>query len=362
MPLSRVTRYLVREIVLAWFAVTLVLVVVLLTNRLVQFLSDAVSGDVPPGIVFNLLGLKALSNLSTVLSASFFLAIMLALGRLYRDSEMAAMTACGIGPGRVYRALFAIGVPLALVVALCATLLAPWAEDTADRTLAEAQQKAQFQGLQPGRFMSFAGGRVEMYVGDIAADGTMRDVFAHVRDEDGDHLVISDRGRRQRRAEDGADFLVLQNGERYDYGKPGTGWRIMDFAEHGVRLRHSGTVTYNSGVQGTPTRKLLESPTPERSAELQWRLATAIATLVLTFISLPLARSAPRDGRYARLVAAVLIFLVYFNLIKATQDWIGKGEIPAWIGMWWVHGLFALGGLVLLAVRFQVFARLPEAR
>ena len=86
MVVRRLTRYVGREVLLAWLGVTVVLVVVLLTNRLIQFMADAASGDIPPEVIFTLLGLKAVANLGVVLPGSFFLGCVMALGRLYRDS------------------------------------------------------------------------------------------------------------------------------------------------------------------------------------------------------------------------------------------------------------------------------------
>ncbi len=48
--------------------------------------------------IFQLLMLKLIGKLSMLLPASLYVAILLALGRLYSDSEIVAMWAGGIGP------------------------------------------------------------------------------------------------------------------------------------------------------------------------------------------------------------------------------------------------------------------------
>lgn len=356
--LGRIGRYLVREVALAWLAVTLVLLVVLLTNRLVRFLSDAVSGDVPPEAVFTLLGLKALSNLGTVLPASFFLAVMLALGRLYRDSEMTAMTACGVGPGAIYRALYAVALPLALIVSALALHVMPWAESVAEQTLQTARQAAQFRGVTPGRFVPFGDGRAVVYVGEVADDGTMRDVFVRLDRPGGRRIVTAESARRLYLPETGDEYLVLESGERYDLpAGPEAGWRITAFAEHGVRLDDPGPVSRRPQRDERSSPSLWAAGGRADLAELHWRVAMPLATVVLTFIALPLARTGPREGRYAKLVGSVLIYVVYFNLLKVGQDWLEDGVVPVAVGLWWVHGLFAAAGGALLVNRYRLLAR-----
>ncbi len=349
-------RYLLRETGVAWLGVTVVLVIVLLTNRLIRFMADAASGSVPADAIFTLLGLKAVTHLSTVLPASLFLGVMLALGRLQDDSEMTAMTACGVGPGRLYRALFAVAVPVALLVAACSLLLAPLSERTGEVYLAQAQQDMEFQGVRPGRFMTLADGGLVIYAEAVADDGTLRDVFAASSDGGVERIVAAESAHRSR-TPDGGQYLLLENGERLDILPPEEGWQRIGFREHGVYLEGPGEATVRSKQDTIASVALLLSAAPEDLAELHWRLGMPIATLVLALIALPLARSAPRQGRYGKLVIAVLVFITYFNLLKAGQDWIGAGHVPTWLGLWWVHALFAALGFWALAVRYRLFAR-----
>jgi lipopolysaccharide export system permease protein len=89
-------------------------------------------------------------------------------------------------------------------------------------------------------------------------------------------------------------------------------------------------------------------------AELQTRLSFPLMVLVLALGSLPLARTDPRQGRYAQVVSAVLLFMVYFNLLYTAQDWLAGGQSPAWLGLVWVHGLAALLAFFALRWRFNL--------
>jgi lipopolysaccharide export system permease protein len=335
---NRLTRYVGREVLLAWLGVTVVLVVVLLTNRLIQFMADAASGDIPPQVIFTLLGLKAVANLGVVLPGSFFLGCVMALGRLYRDSEMTALAGCGIGPTRVYTGLFALALPLAVGVAGLSLSLGPAAERQADAVLANAEQQARFAGVQPGRFVS-PDNRLTLYVERIGEDGTLHGVFAERRVDGGRQIWVAERGRRQIDGVAPGEFLVLEDGWRYDGRAGEAAWRVMDYAEHGVRIARPEPVQPGVGRDAEPLASLWASDAPGARAELQRRLSFPLMVLVLALGSLPLARSDPRSGRYGRVVTAVLLFMIYFNLIYTASDWMATGAMPGWLGVSWVHAL-----------------------
>jgi lipopolysaccharide export system permease protein len=351
--LSRLSRYLLRELLGAWLAVTLVLLVVLLTNRLIQFMADAASGEIAPGVIFTLLGLKAAANLGVVLPGSFFLAAVLALARLYRDSEVTAMAGCGVGPLQLYRGVFALALPLAIGVGGLTLSLGPAAERLADQVLVNAEQQAQFAGVRPGRFTAL-GADTTVYVAEVSESGDMRGVFIERALSDGDEVWVAEKGRRAVNALAGGEFLVLEAGWRYA-GTPGAAeWQLMRYATQGVRIREPEPIEPRAGLDALSLPALLARDDMSAWAELQTRLSFPLMVLVLALGSLPLARTDPRQGRYAQVVSAVLLFMVYFNLLYTAQDWLAGGQSPAWLGLIWVHGLAALLAFFALRWRFNL--------
>ena len=103
-------RYIFREIASTWLAVTLVLLAILLTNQFARVLGEVAKGKLPKGAAMDVIGLSAVQYLTVLVPIGLFLSIMLALGRLYRDSEMSALMACGIGPAALYRPLSLLAV------------------------------------------------------------------------------------------------------------------------------------------------------------------------------------------------------------------------------------------------------------
>jgi len=343
---SVINRYIAREALTVWVAVVVVLFLVLLTNRFVRYLGDAAEGDLPAGMILQLLGCNAVSLLGLMIPASFFLGVILALGRLYRDSEIAAMAACGIGPGGQYRALYLLAVPLALAVAWVTLFASPWAERASERLSAQAETTMLVQGIQPGRFFQPKGIDGMVYVERVGDDGnTMYGVFIKARRHGETVVLQADHARQTVDPDTGERYLVLYDGTRYE-GVPGHGaWRILRFQEHGIRIQRPPAVKPDTHRSGMTTAALIQAGGPATSAELQWRFSLPVMLLVLTLIAVPLSRGGPRDARYTRMFGAVLIYMLYSNGLAAAEDWVQNGYVPVWLGMWWVHGAAAAFGL-----------------
>ena len=112
-----VQRYVLREVVQTWLAVTGVLVAILVSNQLSRVLGRAASDNYGRHVVFDLIALGAIMNLSVIVPAGLLLSIVLALGRLYHDSEMTALQGCGFAPTRMLVPLSCFGVVIAVGLA-----------------------------------------------------------------------------------------------------------------------------------------------------------------------------------------------------------------------------------------------------
>jgi lipopolysaccharide export system permease protein len=344
-----VDRYLVRETVLTWAAVTGILMLILLSNRFGLLLGDAASGRLPRDTVFELLALASVSYFIVVIPVSLFLAVMLALGRLYRDSEMTTLMACGVSPGQIYRPLMAIAVVLAVVLAALSLEVAPWAVRLTTVIKTYGQHNAQVGSFESGRFKIDQNGRGVLYAAGVSADGhALQDVFIQGPNGLRQEVISANTGTRQMSGDNGAGTLVLHDGYRYD-GIPGhADFRSVQFAEHGIRISPTVPNLGHEGFAEMPTHVLLRSPDLAAASELQWRLSVPLAALLLTFLAVPLARTSPRQGRYGKLFAAILMYVIYSNLIGVARVWLEKDILPRSIGIWWVPTLLLVATLVLL--------------
>lgn len=354
-----IDRYLLREILFTWLAVTVVLLVILISNRLVGYLADAAAGRIAGGVIFTLLGLKAVSALVMLLPLSLYLAMAFTLGRLHKDSEMAALAACGAGPARLYRPLFMVAVPMALGLSWLSFQGAPWAADLSYQLRDKAMKTAELSSLTAGRFKEVDQGARVFFIERLSEDRTLiENVFVQMRRADRLQLQSASSAHQYIDPVSGEQVVVMDNGYLYE-GLPGKAdFRIVHFARQTLRLPAEDGSNAPRKRDATPSLALLDSADRRDKAELHWRLAAPVSMLVLTLLVLPLGYATPREGRYGRLLAAVLVYIIYANLLGTANVWLERGSLPEVWGMWWVHALLLLLALGLLARRL----RLPASR
>jgi lipopolysaccharide export system permease protein len=351
-------RYILREVLVSWLAVTGVLLAILLTNQVASVLARAADSQYPRGVVFELIMLSVVQNLSLVVPVGLLLAVVLALGRLYHDSEMTAAQACGAGSRPVLVPVLGFAVILAAVLAAMSLYVSPAATGRMLELRSEALRAGQFAPITAGRFRIFGGGSTVVYAQGTEPDGTLTRVF--VERERAGKLEVALAQRATHAYSEGGDLQVitLYDGERFE-GVPGERrFRIVRFAENTIPVRLPAMTDSAVALEAAPIGQLLRSGGPDAVAELHWRITFPIMALVLACIAMPLARLRPRQGRYARVGYAVLIFFVYISLAIAGRQWLARGVVPQSLGLWWMHAVvILLAAAILLLPRWQARAR-----
>ena len=338
-----ISRYLVREVVLALMAVTGVLYVIYVSNRFIRLLADAEGSSLPADAVVQLLALKSLSNLVTLLPLALFFAVLIALGRLYKDNEMLALAACGVSSARVLRTVLWCAFAFAGVVVGISLYAGPWAEEKSYQIQDALRTTADTRGMTAGRFREVRSGKLVFYVEELSDDGRrMKNVFVETENKGVRNVLSAETGHYQVNGGTGDRYLVLENGQRYE-GQPGDAqFKIIRFKEHGLLVEEHAVAPSTRKVIAYPTPALLAQPGRYETAELQWRIAMPLATVLLAALAVPLSRTSPRQGRFAKLFVAVLVYVVYMNLLVASRSWLERGTVSPLLGMWWVHGLMLL--------------------
>src|SRR6204780_5238641 len=344
-----VQRYVLREVVQTWLAVTGVLVAILVSNQLSRVLGQAADNQYGRHVVFDLIALGAIMNLSVIVPVGLLLAVVLTLGRMYHDSEMAALQACGFGTVRLLAPLFCFAAVIAVGLAWLVFIQVPQADRQAQLLRRSAIKEAQFGQLDAGRFRSFSGGDAVFYAERVDQDGVLHNVFVQRESAGRIEVALADTATYSKAAANGVHLVTLFNGRRYE-GVPGhDDFRVIEFREHGIPIATPADVAGTNDPDTKPTRELLGSDAPSDVAQLQFRTSTPIMALVLTLVAVPLSRLRPRQGRYARVGFAIVIYLVYSILLSAVKVWLEKGDLTPSIGVWWVHVAALALGLYLIA-------------
>lgn len=351
--MSLIYRYISREILLTLLAVSVVLFLIIMGGTLTQLLGLAAEGRIPVDTLPQVLFLGSLHTLVLLMPVSLFLAVMLTLGRLYKDSEMAALNACGVGARTIYQAIFGIAVPLSVVLTLLVLLVMPAVSYQVEQLRAVSHDRTDLAGIVPGRFMQagVSDGAV-IFVESLSTDRQlMQEVFIERRARGEPTQVFRARAGERRVDEISGDaYLVLLDGFRYQ-GNPGQAdFQILRFQEYGLRLPPQTEVLIRERASMLPTAEIWRSDNLAHRAELQWRLSGPISVLVLALFALPLSYTTPRQGRFAKLAQGIVFYMVYAQLQMFGRTWFVDGVTPAILGIWWVH-ILMLSVAVLLLLR-----------
>ena len=334
------------------FAVTLVLLLILLTNEGARVLSRAADNQYPRDMVVALIGLGALQHLPILVPVGLLLGMVMAFGRLYHDSEMTAALACGVGMARIYAPVICVGIVVAAILAWLSLWVGPASMARVLELRTAAVHAGQFAPVAPGRFRSFGGGSTVVYAQNALPDGILSDVFVE-RDRGGRVEVALAKRARHAVAGDGQSLTItLYDGERIE-GVPGSPqFRIMKFAEHTIPVQMPPRRDGPGDLDAAPTRELIGATALDRQAQLQWRVALPIMCLVLAVLAVPISRLRPRRGRLSRVWLAVLLFILYFELLWGGRIAVEHGTLPAAVGLWWTH--------VVVVITVIIITQLPN--
>ncbi|WP_252274212.1 LPS export ABC transporter permease LptF [Pseudomonas subflava] len=350
-----VFRYLSREVLVTLSAVSAVLLVIIMSGRFIKYLAQAAQGILDPGVLFLIMGYRMPGFLQLILPLGLFLGFLLAYGRLYLDSEMTVLSATGMSNRRLLGYSMAPAAIVAAIVAWLSLGLAPQGVAEVAKIFNQQDALTEFDTLVPGRFQAMRDGSRVTYTEGLSEDrGQLAGVFITEKreaprvkgekpKEGGITLLVAEKGR-QVIQEDGSRYLILENGYRYD-GNPGRAdYRATKYETHGVLLPKPSVSAEIGEREAIPTRELIGSDEPRHQAELQWRLSIPLLVFIVTLLAVPLARVNPRQGRFLKLLPAILLYMAYLALLIGARGQLDKGKIPVELGLWWVHALFLLIG------------------
>ena len=340
-------RYLSRELFTSMVAVTGILLMILMSSRLIYQLTAAAAGKIPLEVVFFTLLLRMPSFLEMILPLALFISILLAYGRLYAESEMTILTATGFSSRKLLGYTLIPAGAITLVVGFFSLYLSPLGAQKMEEVYRKQASMTEFELLAPGRFQSTQKGSRVTYTEGLSDDKKqMNNVFI----ADGDTILLAQRGTQKTNVDTGARFLELHEGRRFDIAPGELDIQILDFDLYGVKIADQAEERRRIKKEAVPTMELFGSDLPRHVSQLQWRFSLIIMVPICALIAFPLSKVNPRQGRFARLFPAIILFMMYITILIALRGMLAKGEFNPVLGMWWVHGIYALIGLGLIFI------------
>jgi lipopolysaccharide export system permease protein len=341
-------RYLNRQVLQATAALAMVLLVVAMLGRLLRYLAQASQGELDPGVLLVLMAYRVPGFLQLILPLALLLGILLAYGRMYADNEMTVLGACGISGRRLFRNTLLSTLLVGMTVAFLSLYATPRSLTRAANLLEVQANLNEFDLMVPGIFQNLSDGARTSYAETIER-GVMQQVFMH--EAQSDRVIVAETAELVEE-DDGRRFVQFRNGSLTEGLEGNRRLTLTSFDTMGVVLPPRELVFEPVlEVEAMSNAELFNMDNPEQQAELQWRFSLIALIPVLTLLGVPFSRVNPREGQFARIVPALLLYMAYFGLLLISRDLIVRGSLPAGLGLWWVHGLFAVLGWLLLTGR-----------
>ncbi|MFK8041249.1 LPS export ABC transporter permease LptF [Congregibacter sp.] len=351
----RLRSYLGSDVLGHTLAVSSVLLAIILTGRFVKYLAEAASGKLAAEILLPVMFYRLPGFMELLLPLGLFIGILMSYGRLYVESEMVILSACGVGPAKLARFTLAPALLIMMVVATLSLVVTPNGVARSEALLNDPQALQGLQLLAAGRFQPRGDDGTVTYAADIDPElGELEQVFLYATEGDEEESGVSGVTVAQTGAvvvdpDTGARYLELREGYRFS-GTPGSAdYRIVRFGKFGQRLPDTPSLARSEPVDAKPTLELLESHNAEDRAALHWRLSVALMVPIVALLALSLSKTNHRRGRYIKLAPALLLHLCYLFALASIRTSVAEGDAPVY-QIYLLHlGFFTLALTLLFA-------------
>jgi len=371
-------RYLLKEVAKTQLAVFLVLMTIFISQKFVRILGNASEGNIPGQLVMTFIALKTPDLVSFILPLSLFLGVLLAYGRIYADSEMTVLHACGVSEWYVVRVTLVLGIITAIFTGIFTLYLAPLAAEYEYQVKEQVAADSGLSTLVSGRFQQTGNQEAVVFIHDKDRD---KNIFNKVfvaqlpKAETLDASIINSslvyaKTGQVFEDERGSQQLVLGDGIRYNRDIDNDEFQSVAFDKYYIQIKDQEIEQQHRKLSAVSTFDLINKVPPELnsaySANIQWRIAFPLACIILIFIAVPLSVVNPRQGKFAKMLPALMLFLGYLLLLSSMRSAIEKNAIPTVVGLWPIHisALF-IGVMFLMKERSSgriIKAKLPKIK
>ncbi len=347
-----------RETLKSQLAILFILLLIFFCQKLVRILGAAVDGDIPTNLVLSLLGLGVPEMAQLILPLSLFLGLLMTLGKLYTESEITVMHACGLSKAVLVKAAMVLALFTGIVAAVNVMWAGPWSSRHQDEVLAEAKANPGMAALAQGQFQQSTDGNAVLFIEGVNG-ASFHDVFlAQLRPKGTARpsVVVADTGQLSQR-KDGSQVVTLNQGTRFEGTAMLRDFRITDFKNYQAIIGHQTVAADPTDTEQMSMTTLWNTDNDRARAELHWRITLVLTVFIMALMVVPLSVVNPRQGRVLSMLPAMLLYLVFFLLQTSLKSNAGKGKIDPAIWMWAVNLAY-----IALAVMLNLWDTVPMRR
>ena len=358
-----IAKYLMRNVLVLLAAVFIVIGLVVFGNQLVLVIKESLKQGIPVIDLFPLIGFKMIRDVPLILSLSLFLAIILSVSKLYKNSEAIVINSLGLGDKHLMVFIQPIAITIFVFILFLTTVAVPWSKQQRSMIMDRTENASEFSFIKQGEFQEFKDGEIVFYAskvedGDQGSNQAMEEIFIYALAGGEPVITLAKQAQKYTDSTTSSVYLRLKDGTRY-HGFPGeSNKKILNFDLYDLQIIDGEVQKSNSSyskVEGQGTLDLLRSDGLKEAAELQWRLSQPLSVLVLSILGILLGKASPRGGKNLGVLIGVVVFILYNNALLIAKSTLERGDSTPMVGLWWVHALMLLFILVLYFYRHGKF-------
>jgi lipopolysaccharide export system permease protein len=346
-----------RELSMTTGAVFLVLVTIMITTLVIRILGFAANGTVNPEDALVLIALATLGYFAVLLTVSLFIAVLIVLVRWYKDSEMIVWFLSGLSITSLIGPILRFAIPLIVIITLLSAFVWPWANRESSLISQRFQQRDDVSMVAAGQFKESAKAERVFFIEELNVDkGEVKNIFVADTRNQKLSVAVAATGYIEN-SPNGDKSVVLLKGRRFEGQPTQANFRILEFDEYETKILSKEVAAPPPRDREKNLLELINEPDPNilraNLGELLWRIGLPIMALGLVLIAIPLAYVNPRLGNYTAMFYAVLIYLMYSNLLNLSQNYVSQGRVDFLMGVWPIHLIALLLAYILIRNRIN---------
>ena len=354
-----ISRYLLKNLIVFLISIFFIIGLIVFGNQFVLTVQESVEHGIPIQELMPIIGFNMLRDIPVILSLSLFLAIIVSISQMYKNSEAVVMNSIGIGD-KGFISFIKPVIVLSFVLVFALTIFAvPWAKQQKSYAEDETVNASEFSFITEGKFESFKNGEIVFYASesssiDTIGEQNMEEVFIYVSSKESPVIVLASEATKYTDSSSQSIYLRLRDGVRYE-GLPGNlNVNILDFDQYDLEIV-SGDVQKSlsnfSEIEEKTSIDLISDGGLMANAEMQWRISQPLSILILSIIGVLLGKTSPRTGKGVNLLIGVMIFMLYNNGLLVAKSSLESGELQPFLGLWSIHVLFILFLFIFYQIR-----------